>query len=221
LTSEAAAVIIEPIQGMGGVRMADRKYFQRLEELCHSRGSVLIFDEIQTGLGRTGRPFAADLLGVKPHMMVLAKGLASGLPIGAVIMMRVVAETISPGQYGTTFGGGPIAVAAARATLEVLRDQGLVENAERQGARLQEGLERVPGVCEVRGAGLMLGVVMGFDVGGLVSRLLERGIIVGGSADPRVVRLLPPLIIGTREVARFLEVFDAVVREVAAEGSDS
>ncbi len=212
--ADTAAVLIEPIQSIGGVRAAPPAFYRAAESICRERGALLIFDEVQTGLGRTGAFFFGDHadIGVRPHMITLAKGLASGVPIGAVIVAPEVAETVRVGDQGSTFGGGPLAMAAMDATLATIEEEGLVGRAAAMGARLAAGAARVPGVREVRGRGLLLGLVLDRPAAEVAAALLARRVIAGTSGPPDVLRLLPPLAIGEAEVDRFLAALEEVLR---------
>jgi acetylornithine/N-succinyldiaminopimelate aminotransferase len=205
-----AAVLVEPIQSLAGVITAPAEYFQGLRRLCDARGAKLIYDEVQTGFGRTGTFFFAGRHGVIPDLLTLAKGIASGVPMGAVLVSEEIAAGVKPEDYGTTFGGGPLACAAAEATVRVIEEEDLLGNVRRGSQRLREGLAQLPGVQEVRGEGFLLGVVLDRPGKPVREALLARGILVGGSDFPEVLRLLPPLVLREEEIARFL----AVMREV-------
>jgi predicted acetylornithine/succinylornithine family transaminase len=194
-----AGVLIEPIQGEGGVNVIDGAYLQAARELCDAHGALLILDEVQTGIGRTGSWFAFERSGVRPDVITLAKGLACGLPIGAVLSRDLVTG-FRPGDHGTTYGGSPAIAAGALATLTAVAEEGLVENAQQMGARLATGLQALPGVSEVRGAGLMLGVeLVGGDAAGAMLALRERGILVNAVSET-ALRLIPPLVIDDAQV---------------------
>jgi acetylornithine/N-succinyldiaminopimelate aminotransferase len=205
-----AAVLIEPIQSLAGVVTAPAAYFQGLRRLCDERGAKLIFDEVQTGFGRTGTFFWSGRHGVVPDLVTLAKGIASGVPMGAVLVSEQIAAGVKPEDYGTTFGGGPLACAAAEATARVILEEGLLENVRRGSARLVEGLSGLPGIREVRGEGFLLGIVLDRPGKPVRDALLRRGVLVGGSDLPEVMRLLPPLVLTSDEIDRFL----AIMRDV-------
>ena len=192
------AVLLEPIQGEGGINVADIAYQQGLHALCRERGWLYMVDEVQSGIGRTGSWFAFEHAGVKPDVMALAKGLGSGVPIGACLADGAAADVFKPGNHGTTFGGGPLVCAAALATLDIMAEEGLLANAARQGARLQDaletGLKGVAGVVEIRGQGLMLGIELDRPCAEIVKQALEEGLLVNVTSD-KVVRLLHPLIL--------------------------
>ncbi len=192
------AVLLEPIQGEGGINVADVAYQQGLHALCRERGWLYMLDEVQSGIGRTGSWFAFEHAGVKPDVMALAKGLGSGVPIGACLAAGAAADVFKPGNHGTTFGGGPLVCAAALATLDIMVDEALLANAARQGARLKSALEAglrgVAGVVEIRGQGLMLGIELDRPCGEIVKQALDQALLVNVTSD-KVVRLLPPLIL--------------------------
>lgn len=200
-----AAAIVEPVQSMAGVRVADKTWLELLEQKCEAAETLLIFDEVQTGFGRLGAPFAANHFNVEPDMITLAKGIASGFPMGAVLFNKAVAGKLKLGDLGSTFGGGPVACAALIATLEVIEQEGLVARARQLGAVISK---QVIGnaVLKVSGEGLLLGFHCEANAPALKQHLLEQGILVGGSNDPEVLRLMPPLTITSAEVGRFIEV---------------
>ncbi len=198
---ETAALMLEPVQSMAGVRVAEPAFYQGLRRLCDVHDLVLIFDEVQTGFGRTGTMFAGEHWSVTPDLITVAKGIAGGFPMGATLVARPIAERIGHGEQGSTFGGGPLACAAARANLEVILEEGLVERAQRLGALIKESLDALPGVRSVRGLGLLLGVETERPAKEVQAALLERCILTGTSADPHVLRLMPPLIVEEAHIA--------------------
>jgi len=205
LDDDTAAIILEPIQSMGGVRMAEPLFYQALREMCDQAGAMLIYDEVQTGMGRVGEYFFAGLHGVVPDMIALAKGIASGVPMGAVLMTDAIAGEIKAGDLGTTFGGGPLACAALEATVNVIRDERLLQNVRDNSDYLFAELARLPAVEEVRGLGYLVGIK--FKSGSAKpyqQGLLERKIITGLADDPSVLRLLPPLTLRRPEIDLFL-----------------
>ncbi len=211
-----AGVILEPIQSIGGVREADPAFLRALRARCTEVGAWLIFDEIQTGLGRTGVPFVSGSKGVTdkvmpdrdsnigssicPDMMTLAKGLGSGYPIGALVMTEGVASTINGADLGSTFGGGPMAMAVLETSLRILREEKLSQHAAAIGNLVKESLVGVPLIEEVRGRGCLLGLKLNCSAKELQLKLLDRGILIGTSGDPSVARLLPPLVIKPEHV---------------------
>ncbi|MDI3317117.1 MAG: acetylornithine transaminase [Bacillota bacterium] len=222
----AAAILLEVIQGEGGVREAEPGFLAAVQAVCRQRGLLLIVDEVQTGMGRTGRWFAYQEAGLEPDAVTLAKGLAGGVPAGALGVRESLAGLLTPGSHGSTFGGNPLAMAAALATLDAIAGQGLVERARESGTRLRQGLEelaaRHPSLLEVRGRGLMLGLRLAEPPAALIAALRERGLLAVAAAE-NVVRLLPPLIIGRGEVEAALEILDQALgeadRRVAAGGA--
>ncbi len=194
LDAETAAVVLEPVQSMNGVRMAAPEYYRGLVEACHRHGALVIFDEIQTDLGRLGAPLATHALGARADIVTLAKGLGNGFPMAAVLATEEVAMAVRPGELGTTFGGGPLACAAGLAVLEVLDEQGLVA----QAARMEEAARRllqVGPVTGIRGRGLLLGLETRIPARQVCAHLRERRILTGTSSDEHVLRLMPPLVV--------------------------
>ncbi len=206
--SQVAAVILEPIQSMSGIRAATTGFLQKLRDATTRAGTLLIFDEIQTGVGRLGYPFAAAKHGVHPDMLTSAKGIASGVPMGALLMSEAVASQLKSGDLGSTFGGSPLACAALIATLRVIAEEGLMERALSAEAKIREVL-RETCVQEIRGAGLLLGLVVPGRAADLKKHLQAARILVGGSSDPDVLRLMPPLNLSD-------EAIDALAHEVGA-----
>ncbi|GAB4393784.1 MAG: aspartate aminotransferase family protein [Kiloniellaceae bacterium] len=201
---ETAAVVVEPIQGEGGIRAADLEYLKALRNVCDEYGLLLVFDEIQCGMGRTGKLFAYEWAGIAPDVMALAKGLGGGFPIGAILATEKAAAGMVPGIHGTTFGGNPLAMAVGNAVLDVMLEPDFLPHVQRTGELLRRRLEelaaRFPQVLEgVRGAGLMLGLKCVVPNTEVVAKLREEGLLTVGAAE-NVVRLLPPLIIEQRQV---------------------
>jgi len=192
IDERVAAVIVEPIQSLAGVVELGAAYLPALRERCDAVGALLIYDEVQTGMGRLGRPLAAGAHGVTPDLVTLAKGIANGLPMGAVLMSPEVAATLKPGDLGSTFGGGPVACAALLAVLETLEREQLVQRAAMLGERMHERLVAGP-VRDVLGRGCLIGLRLRGSAKALQTALLERGFIVGTSGAADVARLLPPL----------------------------
>ncbi len=210
-----AGVILEPIQSMGGVRMAEPAYYKELRSLCDNNGAILTFDEVQTGFGRTGANFFGEHVAVKSDIITCAKGLGGGVPVGGVIVTEEIAAKLSLGEHGTTFGGGPLAAAAVEATIQVIRNEKLAHNACDVGAYLKAQLEelKLENVSEVRGLGLMIGIQFKTEAKKVIAELLHAGFIVGSSEDGKTVRLLPPLTITKGEVDQFLPVLKRVADE--------
>jgi acetylornithine aminotransferase len=214
------AVLIEVLQGEGGIHVASTEYLRKLREICDRKQWLLMIDEVQSGIGRTGKWFAHQWADIVPDVMSLAKGLGSGVPIGACLARGAAAKVFKPGNHGTTFGGGPFVSTAGVATLEIIESQGLLANAARQGEAILSGLRRafagVPGVREVRGKGLMIGVELDRPCGDIVRRALEAGLVVNVTADT-VIRLLPPLIVSDAEAAEIVARLAPVVKAFLAE----
>lgn len=205
IDSDTAAVLIEPIQSMGGARMAAADFYRALRDLCDRHKAMLIYDEVQTGAGRTGNYFFAGRYGAVPDMVTLAKAIASGVPMGAVLMTEAVAAGIKTGDLGTTFGGGPLACAALEATLEVIEEESLLENVRACSDYLFRELRKLEQVEEVRGLGYLIGITFkGGSAKPVQQALLERKIITGLADDVAVLRLLPPLTLRKPEIDLFL-----------------
>jgi len=214
------AVLLEVLQGEGGIRPSDKAYLQALRRLCDERGWLLMIDEVQSGIGRTGKWFAHQWADIRPDVMTLAKGLAGGVPIGAMAAGGPAAGVFSPGTHGTTFGGGPLACAAGLAVVDALESEGLLANAHDVGEYLKAGLQAelgsLPGVVEVRGRGLMLGVELARPCGVLASRALEAGLLINVTRE-RVIRLLPPLILSRAEADTLIGILCPLVKRFLAE----
>ena len=209
--SDVAGVIVEPIQSMAGIKTASREWFQALRAKCDASGTLLIFDEIQTGMGRLGTPFAAQFYGVRPDFMTSAKGLASGVPMSALLMTAEVAATLKGGDLGSTFGGGPLACAALIATVEAITTEGMLANAAAAAASLRQELAGSV-VTEVLGEGLLLGLRCA-HAAALKKHLLANHILVGGSSDPTVLRLMPPLNLSDEALDALIAAIHAFVPE--------
>ncbi len=225
-----AAVVIEPVQGEGGVRPAPAAFLQGLRRLCDERGALLVCDEVQCGLGRTGKLFAYEHAGITPDILTLAKPLGGGLPMGAILLREEHCAALHPGEHGSTFGGNPVCAAAALAVLDRLTSPGFVDGVAKKGASLLRGLRRLArrypaAIAEARGLGLMVGAEFKGPAGPVVTGLRERGVLATKAGD-HVLRLLPPLIVSASELREFLGALDAVLatgagspaREEAAHG---
>lgn len=200
ISEKTAAVLIEPIQSMGGVVVIPPAILRGIAERCRARGALLVFDEIQTGVGRTGEFLYAQKLGITPDLVTLAKGIASGYPAGALLVTAELAARVGRGDLGTTFGGSPLACAAILATLRVIEEENLLVNVREVGAYLRQSLGRLGKVSEVRGEGLLLGLTLEGRTAREVQRLLfEARILTGTSNDPNVLRLMPALTLGRQE----------------------
>lgn len=220
ITDETAAILVEPIQGEGGIRTARLEFLRELRRICDEFGLLLVFDEIQCGMGRTGKLFACEWAGVSPDVMMLAKGLGGGFPIGALLTSEEVAAAFAPGVHGTTFGGNPLAMACGNAVLDVMLEPGFLDNVRSTGdylwSKLEGLVQRHPQVFEaVRGAGLMLGLKCRVPSGQVIAAAQERGLLTVAAAE-NVVRLLPPLIIGTAEVDTALGILEETAGSFAA-----
>ncbi len=224
VTEKTAAIMLEPIQAEGGVYVADRDYLKSLRALCTQRDILLIFDEIQTGMGRTGTFFAHEQLGVKPDIMTLAKGLAGGVPIGACLAKESAAAAFTPGVHASTFGGNPLACAAALAVCRVLLEGRVLDQARRMGEYLTKELagckERHRIVKDVRGLGLLQGLELEVDARAVVADALARGVLINAATD-RVLRFVPPLVITQPEVDKLIELLGALFTQRSTTGKDS
>jgi acetylornithine/N-succinyldiaminopimelate aminotransferase len=215
VSSKTAAVMLEPVQGEGGIRPATPEFLKGLEAICRERGALLVFDEIQCGLGRTGTLFAHQQAGITPDILTLAKPLGGGLPLGAVLLREDLASALHPGDHGSTFGGNPVACAAALAVLDRLTAPGFLENVNRRAEQLVRGLTRLARrypktIAEVRGRGLMLGVELHGLAAPVVAGLRERNVLATRAGE-RVLRLLPPLVIKPAEVKELLAALESVL----------
>jgi predicted acetylornithine/succinylornithine family transaminase len=220
--SRVAAVLVEPIMGEAGVVVSSSDYLVGLRQLCTDRNILLVVDEVQTGLGRTGRWFGFQHLGVEPDIVTMAKALGNGMPVGACWARAEVAAAFVPGDHGSTFGGQPLAMSAARATLAVMEEEDAPARARRSGARLRAGLERLPGVASVRGEGLLLAAVLTEEVAVSACReSLEAGLVVNAPC-PDVLRFAPSLLVSEAEIDRALDTVGGVLgRLVPGPGSDT
>jgi len=213
------AVFLEVIQGEGGVNPATVDYLQAVRRLCDENDWLLMLDEVQCGIGRTGKWFAHQWAGIRPDVMPLAKGLGSGVPVGAVVCGPRAAHVLGPGNHGTTFGGNPLAMRAGVETLRIMQEDGLLHNAATVGAALKAGLARelggVAGVVDLRGQGLMIGLELGRPCGELLGRAAEAGLLISVTAE-RVIRLVPPLILSLAEAERVVAILAPLVRDFLA-----
>ncbi len=211
---ETAAVLVEPVQGEGGVIVPPEGYLKELKELCHDKDVLLIFDEVQTGFGRTGDMFASQTMGVTPDITTLAKAIAGGFPMGAVLSSNDVGETFEPGDHAATFGGSPLACAAAKASIKYILDEDLLEKSKVNGVYFKKKLEIIKdniGIVEdVRGLGMMIGMELEVECGKLVDDMRESGIIVNCAAG-NVLRFVPPLVISKNQIDTVTCVLDEVL----------
>jgi len=216
------AVFLEVIQGEGGIRPTTVEYLKHVRRVCDEHGWLLMLDEVQCGMGRTGKWFAHQWAGIRPDVMPLAKGLGSGVPIGALVCGPKAANVFGPGNHGTTFGGNPLAMRAGVETLRIVEEEGLLANAAEIGALLKAGLERelagTEGVVDIRGQGLMLGIELDRAAGPLLGRAAEAGLMISVTAD-RVIRLLPALILSSDEAAQIVAILVPLIKAHLAESA--
>ncbi|BCN38182.1 MAG: aspartate aminotransferase family protein [Acidovorax sp.] len=214
------AVLMEPIQGEGGLHPMRVEYLQQVRKLCDANGWLLMLDEVQAGMGRTGKWFAHQWAGIVPDVMTLAKGLGSGVPVGAVLAHGAASEVLKPGNHGSTFGGNPLAMRAGVETIRIMEEEGLLQNAADVGAHLKAGLQQalgsVPGVNEVRGQGLIIGVELDRPCGVLIDRAAQAGLLLSVTAD-RVVRLVPALTLTRAEADEIVALLTPLVQAFLAE----
>ncbi|HEY9685899.1 MAG TPA: acetylornithine transaminase [Coleofasciculaceae cyanobacterium] len=215
MTPEICAIILEPIQGEGGIQPADPAYLKQVRTLCDAQDIVLIFDEVQTGIGRTGKLFSFQHAGVQPDVIALAKGLGGGFPIGAMLAVDKVAAAFQPGDHASTFGGNPMACTAGKIVLEALLQDGLLSHAAEMGTylqmRLQELQQQFPAIQNVRGLGLMQGIELNQPVADIVKECLENGLLLVG-AGANVIRFVPPLTVGKVEIDEALQILSNLLR---------
>ncbi len=214
------AVFLEVIQGEGGINPASIDYLRAVRRVCDEKGWLLMLDEVQCGIGRTGKWFAHQWAGIQPDVMPLAKGLGSGVPVGAVVCGPKAANVFGPGNHGTTFGGNPLAMRAGVETLRIMEEEGLLENAAKVGTALRDGLQRelrgLAGFNEIRGQGLMLGIELDRPCGDLLGRAAKAGLMLSVTAD-RVIRLVPPLILSLEEAAQIVAILCPLIKTFLAE----
>jgi len=214
------AVFLEVIQGEGGINPATVDYLRAVRRLCDAQGWLLMLDEVQCGMGRTGKWFAHQWAGIRPDVMPLAKGLGSGVPVGAVVCGPRAADVLGPGNHGTTFGGNPLAMRAGVETIRIMEEERLLENVATVGAALKAGLEReladVAGVVEIRGQGLMLGIELDRPCGEILGRAADAGLLLSVTAE-RVIRLVPPLILSRDEAARIVAILCPLIQAFLAQ----
>ncbi len=214
VNSDTGFIILEPIQGESGIHVAPDGFLQDVRKLCDEKGILLIFDEIQSGLGRTGKMWAGEHWNTTPDIMCLAKGIAGGVPMGATLVRPDILACISKGEQSSTFGGNPLSCAAGTATIQALTQDGLVENAVKMGKKFQEGLEGIREkhkiIREIRGKGLMIGIEMKFEVKDILFDGIANGVLFLYSGK-NILRLLPPLVISESDIDKALEVLDAIL----------
>jgi len=204
VTAETGAVILEPVQGEAGIYVADAEFLRAARQICDDVGALLIFDEVQTGFGRTGKWFGKDHFGVMPDIMTLAKAMASGLPIGAMLAAGPAAEAFQKGDHGSTFAGGPLICAGALATIQVIKEEKLVQRSEEMGAYLKSQLEKLA-PREIRGLGLMVGLDLEADCKALVEKALAKGVLINSTGE-HTLRFIPPLVVSKDEIDKVVTV---------------
>ncbi len=216
VSDQTCAIMLEPIQGEGGINIPPQGYFKQVRQLCDEHGLLLILDEVQTGCGRTGSLFAYEQEGIAPDIMTLAKGLASGVPIGAMLATEELAAHLGPGSHGSTFGGNPLATAAGIATLETLLDEKVLDNCRTMGAYFKAELvklqQKYAFITAVRGRGLIIGVEMSIEGGEMVKTAMTRGLLINCTVG-KVLRFVPPLIISRAEIDQALNILDQIFSE--------
>ena len=214
IDEDTAFIILEPIQGESGINVAPEEFLQEVRKLCDERGILLIFDEIQAGLGRTGRLWACDHWNTAPDIMCLAKGIAGGVPMGATLVKPEILGSMSKGEHSSTFGGNPLSCAAGIAALKSLTEEGLIENSEKMGKIFREGLESLKEkhtiIREIRGKGLMIGVELKFEVRNILMNLIKEGVLMLYSGR-NILRILPPLVISEQDITKVLQILDVVL----------
>jgi predicted acetylornithine/succinylornithine family transaminase len=223
INSKTCAVMLEPIQGEGGVNCPSEGYLKALREICDEKGLLLIFDEVQVGMGRTGKLFAYEHDGVEPDMLTLAKSLAGGVPIGALLINKGIAESFNPGDHASTFGGNPLATAAGVAALTTILEEGMLQNCQKMGdyflSQLEEVKGKFPFVKEVRGKGLILGMELKIDGSSIVKEMLRKKILINCTMG-NVLRFLPPLIVAKEEIDRVVKALEEVFSNCGVRSAD-
>jgi acetylornithine aminotransferase len=213
VNKKTAMVIIEPIMGEAGVIVPPADYLQELRALCDAKGALLVIDAVQTGMGRTGDWFGYEYSGITPDVITLAKGLGGGLPLGAMIALGKAADLFQPGDHGSTFGGNPVTTAAGLAAIKFIESQKLLKKVEKHGAYLMQELALIPGVAEVRGAGLLLGIELeNLKSSDVASALQKEGVLVN-AANPTTIRLAPALIVTDVQIKKFITIFKKVMSD--------
>ena len=219
ITDATCAVMLEPIQGEGGVNCPSPDYLKCLRAICDRHGLLLIFDEVQVGMGRTGKLFAYQHYGVEPDIMTLAKALAGGMPIGALLAKEEFAKSFSPGTHASTFGGNPLSSAAGVATLEVILEEGFLENCQKQGeyfySRLAALKEKHSSIIRIKGRGLILGIELAFKGAEITAECMKRGFLINCTMET-ILRFIPPLIITEKEIDSLIETLDELLEKQAS-----
>lgn len=220
ITEKTCAVILEPIQAEGGINVPDKNYLPKVREICDKKGILLILDEVQTGIGRTGKLFAYEHFGIEPDIMTLAKGLGGGIPIGAILTKEEIASAFTSKTHASTFGGNPVACASAVATLEtVLEDGYLLDYCQRMSKYFMKKLNSIKDkypekIKEIRGMGLLIGVELTFSATEIVKKCMEKGLLIGTAGDGSVIRFTPPLIIEKENIDEAISIVDKALKEV-------
>lgn len=217
ISEKTCGIMLEPIQGEGGVRIPSTDYLARVRRICDERGILLLLDEVQTGMGRTGDLFAYEKSGIEPDIMTLAKALGNGFPLGAMLAKKEIASAFEPGSHASTFGGNLLAMAAGIAVMETILHDGILENCREQGAYFVESLEglkgKYPVIQEIRGRGLMIGVELSCEGGGIVNEALRKGVLINCTCG-NVLRFVPPLVITGEDVDSVIDVLDEILERL-------
>jgi acetylornithine aminotransferase len=213
VSRKTAMVIIEPIMGEAGVIVPPADYLQQLRQLCDDKGALLVIDAVQTGMGRTGDWFGYEYSGITPDVITLAKGLGGGLPLGAMIALGKAADLFQPGDHGSTFGGNPVTTAAGLAAINFIESKKILKKVEKQGAYLMQELALIPGVAEVRGAGLLLGIELENRKAADVAGDLQKSGVLVNAANTTTIRLAPALIVTDVQINKFLAIFKKVMHD--------
>jgi len=217
VSEKTCAIFIEPIQGEGGIKPANLEFLEKVRDLCTKKDIVLVFDEVQCGIGRTGKLFAYQHYNISPDIICLAKGLGNGFPIGAMMAIEKVAQAFQPGDHASTFGGNPLAATSGKTVLDALLNKNLLKNAETQGNYLKDNLlqlkEKFPIIKEIRGIGLMLGVELSITTENILKKCTENGLLLVG-AGPNVLRFVPPLIIKKEEIDKAISIISEILEEI-------
>lgn len=218
IDDNTAGVLVEPIQGEGGVVVPPKNYLKELKELCEDKDILFMVDEVQTGFGRTGNMFASEIFGVNADITTIAKGLGGGFPIGGILAREEIADAFEAGDHGTTFGGNPLACAAAKASIEAIMEENLTDNAKKQGKYFKDKLMQLKkkyGIIEdVRGYGLLIGMELNIKCGDIVNKVADKGVLINCTAD-KVLRFAPPLLIEKDQIDVTLDVLDEVLEKVS------
>ncbi len=213
LTDKTVAVMLEPIQGEGGINVVDKEYLSELRKLCDEKDMLLIYDEIQTGMGRCGKMFCYQNFGIEPDVMTLAKSLGSGVPIGAAVVAERISETLPPSSHASTFGGSPICCSAAIATFEAIKEEKLLNNAVKMGGYIKRGIEKLKKkysfIKEIKGMALMIGVQLDIDGTGIYAECLKEGLLIN-CTQKSILRIMPPLVITEKEADEAISILDKV-----------